>query len=259
MMTATNISALIVDDELSARENLSGILRKHCTNIDLVGEASNINDALQLIEKHNPELLLLDIKLSNTTSFELLERLDRKNFGVIFITAYDSYAIKAIKFSAVDYLLKPIDYRELKMAVSQYTNRSKIERKVLQLEILIENLSNDRAFQRLGINLYGKTEIVMINEIVRLQAESNYTRLYFKKHESILVSKTLVEFEDLLNDLGFLRVHKTHMVNTAYVKSIRKQSDWAIVLSENVTIPVSRRRRKMVTEAFTQRSGLHKL
>jgi len=242
------IRALIVDDEINARENLAGLLKKHCNAVELVGEAAGIEDALELFEKYHPELLFLDIRLSDKTSFQLLERLNRRDFGVIFITAYDSYAIKAIKFSAVDYILKPIDYRELKLAVSKYTNRSKLERKVSELEILIENLSKDRAFHKLGINLDGRTEIVIVNEIVRLQAEINYTRFFFKNSKSILVAKTLVEFEELLNDLGFIRTHKTHLINAAYVKTIRKKSDWQIILSNDKAIPVSRRRRKQVFE-----------
>lgn len=247
-MSTPKIRSVIIDDEVNARENLAGLIEKHCKGVELIGEASDINEAIELINECNPELLFLDIRLSDKTSFQLLEMLDRHDFGVIFITAYDSYAIKAIKFSAIDYLLKPIDYKELIEAVKKFTDRSILEKKVLQLEVLIENLSKDKAFRRLGINMDGKTEVVVVNEILRLQAESNYTRIFFRNGESLFVAKTLVEFEELLEHLGFLRVHKTHIINLFYVKTLEKNGDWKIVLKGNCSVPVSRRRRGVVTE-----------
>ena len=178
-MNANKIRALIVDDEVHARENLSGLLEEYCPEIDIIGQASGISSAKAKIEDLNPELLFLDIKLANNTGFQLLELLRKRDFGVIFVTAYDNYAIKAIKFSAVDYLLKPLNNKELIQAVNKFKKRTRLKKKVDDLELLIENLSRDRAFNRLAINLNGKTEIMVVKDIARLQGESNYTRIFF--------------------------------------------------------------------------------
>ncbi|MEX0982308.1 MAG: LytTR family DNA-binding domain-containing protein [Bacteroidales bacterium] len=247
-MNSKKIRAIIIDDEIHARENLTGLIEAHCTEIELVGEAANIPQAIDLINTRAPELLFLDIRLSDTTGFQLLEILHSHTFGVIFTTAYDNYAIKAIKFSAVDYLLKPIDYKELKEAVRRFSDKSVLEKKVMQLEILIENLSKDGAFRRLGINMDGKTEMIVVQEVIRLQAESNYTRLFFRNGDTIMVTKTLVEFEDLFEGLDFLRVHKTHLINVSYAKSLQKQHDWMIHMEGGTVVPVSRRRRAIVSQ-----------
>lgn len=244
----SKIRAIIIDDEEHARENLLGMLNEYCPLVDIVGLAAEIQDSVKLIEELGPDLLFLDIKLSSSSGFELLELINKRNFGVIFVTAYDNYAIKAIKFSAVDYLLKPINHKELVEAVKKYRNRTEIEKKATQLELLIENLSNERSFNTIGVNSDGSTEFLTVKNIVRLQGESNYTRIFLKGDKTIVVSKTLVEFEELLSDLGFFRVHKTHLVNLAFVKTIVKSSDSHLILHDDTVIPVSRRRKAALFE-----------
>lgn len=246
----SSIKAVIVDDELHARKNLQGILQEYCKNVEIVGLAEDINQALQLIEEADPDLVFLDIKLSNETGFQLLELIKKRSFGVIFVTAYDNYAIKAIKFSAVDYLLKPINHKELVNAVKKFSNKTEIEQKASQLELLIENLSRERAFNRLGISTDGQIEFLVVKDIVRLQGESNYTRIFLTGNQSIIVSKTLVEFEELLRDLGFFRVHKTHLVNLSFVKAYKNSSDSYLILLDNTLVPVSRRRKAALVEVL---------
>jgi two-component system LytT family response regulator len=244
----TKIRAIIVDDEMHARENLRIIIEEHCPSIRICGLAEDVESALKLVEETKPNLVFLDIKLSNKTGFQLLEKIKTRDFGVIFVTAYDSYAIKAIKFSAVDYLLKPISHKELVQAVNKFSNGRERDKKATQLDLLLENLSNERAYSRIGINTEGKTEFLSVKKIIRLQGESNYTRIFLDESQSILVSKTLVEFEELLCDLGFFRVHKTHLVNTSYIKTFDKSSDCQLILSDNTVIPVSRRRKRGLIE-----------
>lgn len=247
---AIKLQAVIVDDEKHARENLSGLLEEYCPNIEVIGEAANSETAEKLINDLDPDLLFLDIRLSNTSGFELLGKIKSKNFGVIFVTAYDNYAIKAIKFSAVDYILKPINSKELIQAVKKFTDKVETEKKSIQLELLIENLSKERAFNRLGVNTENRTELLLVKKIIRMQGESNYTRIFMEGGKTVLVSKTLVEFEDLLRDLGFLRVHKTHLVNVDRVKSMEKNGDIKLLLNDGTIVPVSRRRKAGVVESL---------
>ena len=243
--------AVIVDDEKHARENLSGLLSEYCPYIEVIGEAADPVTAEKLITEFTPDLLFLDIRLSHTTGFELLAKIKSKKFGVIFVTAYDNYAIKAIKFSAVDYILKPINYKELIEAVKKFVYKIESERKSIQLELLIENLSKDRAFNRLGVTTEDRIELLLVKKIIRLQGESNYTRFFMEGGISLLVSKTLVEFEELLSDLGFLRIHKTHLVNIGHIKSLEKNGDMKLLLSDGTIVPVSRRRKAGVIERLS--------
>ena len=245
------LKAVIIDDEKHARENLSGLLSEYCPNINVIGEAADPVNAEKLINELNPDLLFLDIRLSNTSGFELLGNVKSRNFGVIFVTAYDNYAIKAIKFSAVDYILKPINHKELVQAVAKFTDKVETEKKSIQLELLIENLSKERAFNRLGVNTDDRIELLLVKKIIRLQGESNYTRFFMDGGKTVLVSKTLVEFEDLLRDLGFLRVHKTHLVNIDRVKSLEKNGDIQLILDDGTFVPVSRRRKSGVIESLS--------
>ena len=246
------LHAIIVDDERHARENLFGLLSEHCPNIKVTGEAPDPETAEKLINELSPDLLFLDIRLSSSTGFDLLGKIKTRDFGVIFITAYDQYAIKAIKFSAVDYILKPINPGELKEAVRKFTDRVKTEKKSVQLELLIENLSKERAFNRLAVNTEESIELLLVNTIIRMQGESNYTRIFMDGGRTVLVSKTLVDFEDLLHDLGFLRVHKTHLVNIDHVKSLEKNGDAKIILDDGSMIPVSRRRKAVVLQVLSK-------
>lgn len=252
------LKAVIVDDEKHARENLSGLLSEYCPAIKVIGEAADSSTAEELINELNPDILFLDIRLSNTTGFELLGKLKSRDFGVIFVTAYDNYALKAIKFSAVDYILKPINHKELIEAVKKFTRKVESERKSIQLELLIENLSNERAFKHLGVNTEDRIELLLVKKIIRLQGESNYTRIFMEGGKPVLVSKTLVEFEELLRDLGFLRVHKTHLVNIDCVKSIEKNGDTKLLLNDGTIVPVSRRRKAEVIESLGGNNPLKK-
>ena len=180
--------------------------------------------------------------------FKLLELVEKVDFEVIFVTAYDNYAIKAIKFSALDYILKPINPDELKAAILKLNAKIEKDQKVNQLNILLENLSKEGLYEKIGVSSDGKLEFHTLKSIVNLQGESNYTRIFLEGDRSILVSKSLVEFEDLLNGLGFFRVHKTHLVNLSHVKSFYRTRDSYLVLNDNTKIPVSRRRKAGLIE-----------
>lgn len=253
----TKLQAVIVDDEKYARENLSSLLSEFCPYVEVIGEAADLKTAERIINNLNPDLLFVDIRLSTSTGFELLEKIKSRNFGVIFVTAYDNYAIKAIKFSAVDYILKPINSKELIQAVKKFADKVEIEKKSIKLELLIENLSKERAFNRLGVNTEDRIELLLVKKIIRMQGESNYTRIFMERGNTILISKTLVEFEDLLRDLGFLRVHKAHLVNIDFVKSIEKKGDTKLLLNDGTIVPVSRRRKVGVIESLSTYNYSH--
>jgi two-component system, LytTR family, response regulator len=240
---------LIIDDEKNGRENLSGLIRQYCPQLNIVAEAASVDEAIQKIGQFQPRIIFLDIEMPGGNGFKLLEHFTIFPFEVIFVTAYDNYAIKAIRFSASDYILKPINLNELIAAVENvctHINRKTENDRIRQL--YQNTLHPDNA--RIGIPVSDRIEFVEVKTIIRCQGESNYTHLYFIGKKPMLVAKSLVEFEELLADYGFIRVHKSHLVNLNYVTSILKNDGGTLVLSNGDSVLISRRRKDFVTESL---------
>jgi two-component system, LytTR family, response regulator len=212
------IKSIIVDDEKHGRENLSGILREYCPEVELLGEAASVEAVLTLIREQSPDLVFLDIEMPRANGFQLLEHLQDFSFEVIFVTAFDNYAIKAIRFSAADYILKPINRNDLKSAVEKVAGRIREKQENHRMKQLYHNLSQP-GIPRIGLPAGDRIEYTDVSKIVRCQGEGNYTHIWFSDGKHLLVAKTLVEFEDLLQEFGFVRVHKTPLVNLNYVVS----------------------------------------
>ena len=238
------IKSIIVDDEKHGRENLAGILRDYCPEIEVTGQADSVETALSLIREKPPDLVFLDIEMPRANGFQLLEHLKDANFEVIFVTAHNNYAIKAIHFSAADYILKPINRNDLKVAVKKVTERIRQKHENQRIKQLYYNLSRP-GDPRIGLPSCDRIEFKEVSKIIRCEGEGNYTHIWFKEGKHSLVAKTLVEFEDLLHEFGFVRVHKTHLVNLKYVTEYIK-SDNMLKLSDDEYIPVSRRRKENV-------------
>jgi two-component system LytT family response regulator len=237
------LKSIIVDDEKHGRENLTGILRKYCPDIELLSEANSAERAVSLINQFNPDLVFLDIEMPKTDGFQLLEKLKDFHFEVIFVTAYDNYAIKAIRFSAADYILKPININDLQAAVRKVSERIFQKQENLQMKQLIYNISQPQN-PRIGLPTGDRIEFVEIHKIIRCQGEGNYTHIYFDNKNHLLVAKTLVEFEDLLREHDFVRVHKTHLINLRHVVAYVKTGGGTIQLSNGDFVSVSRRRKE---------------
>ncbi len=239
------IKSIIVDDEKHGRENLTGIIGQYCPDVDLLGEAESVDAAVLLIQKHNPDLVFLDIEMPKANGFKLLEHLQDFRFEVIFVTAYDNYAIKAIRFSAADYILKPINLNDLQAAVGKVAERIRQKQENQRMKQLVHNISQPQN-PRIGLPTGDRIEFVEVDKIIRCQGEGNYTHIYFEENKPLLVAKTLVEFEDLLQEYLFIRVHKAHLVNLKHVKAYVKTDGGTLQLSNGDSIHVSRRRREEV-------------
>lgn len=239
------IKSIIVDDEKHGRENLSGILKQYCPEVMVLGEADSVESAIPLIKTYYPDLVFLDIEMPRATGFQLLEHFNDFNFEVIFVTAYDSYAIKAIRFSAADYILKPINYNELQSAVKKVAQRIQLKEENERVKQLYRNIHQPQN-PRIGLPTADRIEFIEVDKIIRCQGEGNYTNFYFEENKHLLVAKTLVEFEDLLQEYSFIRVHKTHLVNLKHVVAYVKTDGGTLQLSNGNYVPVSRRRKEFV-------------
>jgi two-component system LytT family response regulator len=244
------IKALIVDDEPSAVNTLRLMLERYIPEITMLRSTNDPQDALPLIKSFQPDLLFLDIQMPVLTGFELLKRIPHFSFEIIFTTAHDQYAIQAIRFSALDYLLKPIDADELRAAFDKFISRNNLK---IGNQPLYQNLMHnisvvDKKDFKLAVPTSEGTFFYFPDEIIRLEGESNYTRFFFSGKKPMLVSKTLKEYEELLMGHGFIRVHKSHLINKKHV--VNYTNDGQLVLADQSKVEVSRRRKEEVMEAL---------
>lgn len=235
------IKALIIDDEESTVNVLQMLLRQNVAAVDEIYMATGAHAGLEMISKISPNLLFLDIEMPYMSGFELLEKVPNQNFKVIFVTAYDHYAIKAIKYSALDYLLKPIDVEELKLAVQRFIDTSTQTVNKDIYDNLLYNLNQPQpSGYRLAISTTEGTSFYDASDIIRCEAAGNYTRFYIKEKKPLLTSRTLKEYEYLLTDHRFLRVHRAHLINPKYILSYTR--DHELKMSDGSLIQVARRK-----------------
>jgi two-component system LytT family response regulator len=243
------LQAVIVDDELSNIENLTIMLNKYCPKINVGGTATNVDQALRVIEEVNPSILFLDIQMPDKDGFELLKSLAVPAFELIFVTAYDKYAIQAIKFSALDYLLKPINNNELIDAVNRAIINIERERQNERLENLVRSVSN-RNYLRIAIPANKETIFVSPETILFCKADNNYTVFYLQNQEKHISSKPIFEYEELLVPHGFIRCHQSYLVNILFIKSWIKIDGDRLLLEGGHEIPVSRNSKEKVKQAI---------
>lgn len=241
--------ALIIEDEEQAISALKSELKTHCQKIEIIGEAKSIKEAIEKIKMLQPELIFLDIQLSDGLGFEVLNLFKENNFKVIFTTAYSQYAIKAIKFSALDYLLKPIDSDELIAAVGKAMKSSK-ETENIKIENFIQNQNETPFRKKIALHTAEGISIFELENIIKCSAESNYTCLYFTNGKKMLASKTLKDFEDLLSASGFERIHHSHIINLNHLVSFINKDGGYVILSDKSTLPVSQRKKSNLVNAL---------
>lgn len=246
------IRTIIVDDERNARKALANMLEFYCSEVELVGEAGSIDDGINLIEGEKPDLVLLDILLGKNTGFDLLKKLRKINFKLIFVTAHDEYALRAIKMSALDYILKPIKPKELISGINKVSEAIENEEKMkLKVDALVSNTVASNPEKKIIINTVGSIYVLEVKHIVRCESDENYTMIYLSNSPRIMVAKTLKDFEEMLVPYGFFRVHQSHLVNLDFIKSFEKGSGGHILLKDGEKIPVSTRRKDSFLKALS--------
>jgi two-component system LytT family response regulator len=247
------MKAVLIDDEVSNLENLHTLLEKHCPQVKIMADAQNVSDAVYAIDKYLPDLVFLDIQMGEETGFEVLKLLPKRNFEVIFVTAYDQYGIQAVKFAALDYLLKPIDIEELINAVNKAEYKLAAQIQTSQLDFLLQQLKKPATdASKIALQMQSEIRYVSLSEIIRCEADNTYTHFFLSSKEKILVSKSLKEYADLLRPKGFLRTHQSHLVNPKYVKSWLKEDGGILQLITGEKIPISKPNKDTVKQALQQ-------
>ena len=244
------IKTVIIDDEPKGRETLKNLLERYCPEISLEGEAGSVVDGYKLINNSAPDLVVLDIEMPGHNGFDLLEMFKSIPFKVIFTTAYDKYAIKAIKYSALDYLLKPIDVDELKTAVSRVEENNKKDMTQARYETLLNNIKSENKRKKVAIADIEGLVFVYLDEIIRCESDSNYTYIFLNNKKKITASKTLRDFEELFAEENFFRVHRSHLINLDHLKKYIKGEGGFAVMSDDSKVEVARRKKPEFMEVL---------
>lgn len=239
------IRAIIIEDETLSQEMLTLLLQRHKADVEIIDTCSNPTDGIESIAKHQPELVFLDIQMPKMNGFDMLKKISNINFEVIFTTAFDQYAIDAIRTSALDYLLKPIDDEDLTAAIEKCKERMVEKKTKRQFENLFNNLTNKNPLDKtLALSASDGISFVKMSDILRVEANGRYAKFYLLNKETILVSKTLGDFEDILSANQFFRIHDSSIINLNHVKKYIRGDGGTVLLSDNTEHDVARRRKE---------------
>lgn len=242
------IRVLIIDDEKPFRNTLKAILTQR-PELTLAGEASSVEEGLTAISNLEPDLIFLDVQMEDGTGFDLLKQTDRKDFRVIFITAYDHYAVEAFRFSASDYLLKPVISKDLFNSIDSVLRTMEKEKFAYQLSVLMDNiqeLSKER--KKIVLREAETLHVIQLEEILWCEANGSYTTFYLTTNRKVMVSRHLKEFEDLLTPNGFFRAHRSHLVNLNKIIKFERADGGTLFLEGDIALPVSVRKKERLTE-----------
>lgn len=250
------IKAVIIDDDAILREGMRMMLKHYAPEISIIGEAESVKTGIEIIENLSPDVVFLDIQMNDGSGFDILEKLNQKlgkiSSHIVFITAHEKYAIKAFRFSALDFLLKPVDPDELKNVISKIKNVLHQNENFEHIKLFLENINKkNESFKKIALSTSEGIHLFEIKDIIRCESEDNYTRFFIKNHKPVLISKTLKEYEELLTEHGFERIHQSHLININELKSYIKKDGGFVVMSDNSQLPVSQRKKERLQELIS--------
>lgn len=243
------ITAILIDDDQNLREGMKKLLALFAPTIKIIGEADSVASGIAAMETLKPQVVFLDIQLNDGTGFDILEKTAEKNSAInshiVFITAHEQYAIKAFRFSALDFLLKPVDPEELQKVIKKIEKVVERKNDFAHIDLLLENIrKNVDNFKRIALSTSDGIHLFDISDIIRCESEDNYTKFYIENHKPILISKTLKEYEELLAEHNFERIHQSHLINLKYLKSYIKKDGGYVVMADGSKLAISQRKRE---------------
>ena len=246
------ITAILIDDDNNLRAGMKSLLTRYAPEIKIIGEADSVKTGAALLLQNAPQVVFLDIHLGDGSGFDLLEEVNKKGkllSQIVFITAHEQYAIKAFRFSALDFLLKPVDPDELQKVIAKIKTVLDKTSSVAHIDLLLENIRKKvDNFKRIALSTSDGIHLFEISDIIRCESEDNYTKFFIKNSKPILISKTLKEYEELLTEHGFERIHQSHLINLAYLKSYIKKDGGYVIMADESHLPVSQRKKDRLQE-----------
>lgn len=245
------LKAIIVEDELASRETLTSYLENYCPDVELIAEADSVKSGFEMIKKHKPDVVFLDIEMPYGNAFDLLEKIENIDFEIVFVTAYSNYAIKALNMSASYYILKPISIDELINAVEKIKKNREEDKVSIHSKVLLENIQSvNKQNHKIVLPQLSGFEVVNVTDIVRCQADDNFTKFFLKDGTSKLISRTLKYYDEILREFKFIRIHKSHLVNFQYITRYLKGKGGQVEMIDGSTVDVSPNRKKELLAFF---------
>ncbi len=246
------ITAILIDDDINLRNGMKALLERTAPEIQIIGEADSVETGVVLMKKAQPQVVFLDIHLGDGSGFDILEEVSKSvkiNSQIVFITAHEQYAIKAFRFSALDFLLKPVDPEELEKVIEKVKSIVHKNDSVAHIDLLLENIRKKvDNFKRIALSNADGVHLFEISDIIRCESLDNYTKFYIKNNKPILISKTLKEYEELLAEHGFERIHQSHLINLNYLKSYIKKDGGYVIMADETHLPISHRKKERLQE-----------
>ena len=247
------ISAILIDDDINLRNGMKGLLQLYAPQIAIIGEADSVVSGVEAIESLRPQVVFLDIQLNDGTGFDILEKITSFNGAqkshIVFITAHEQYAIKAFRFSALDFLLKPVDPDELQKVIQKIKSEIEKNDSSSHIDLLLENIRKKvDNFKRIALSTSDGIHLFDVSDIIRCESEDNYTKFFIKNSKPILISKTLKEYEELLTEHGFERIHQSHLINLNYLKSYIKKEGGYVIMADDSQLPISQRKKERLQD-----------
>ncbi len=245
------IRAIIIDDESNARKSITNLVKIACKNISIIAEADGVESAVLSINKHKPDLIFLDLQMDDGNGFDVLKAFDKIDFQVIFITAFEKFAVEAFKFSAIDYLLKPINPKEFINAVNKAIENKESQDMKVKFDAFFNNIKNQsESRKKLVLKTESSIHLLNIEDIIRCESDKGYTEFHLWNKKKILVSKVIKEFEELLANYNFIRPHQSHLINLNYIESYEKRDGGSVRMSDGSMVPVSMRKKDYILKLF---------
>lgn len=245
------LRTVIIDDEQISRDILGNYISKYCNDVEVVGYGENVETGIKIIEKEKPDIVFLDVEMPYGNAFDLLEKIENITFETVFVTAFSEYAIKALNFSASYYILKPIDIDELLLAIEKIRKNKLNSSPNIHTKTLIDNIKNtNRQHQKIILPLLDGFEVIQVKDIIRCQANDNFTDFHLQNGKKIVICRTLKHYEDLLEEFGFMRIHRSHLVNLDFVTKYNKGKGGFLTLSDDTELEISPTKKKEFLDRF---------
>jgi two-component system LytT family response regulator len=238
------LKVVIIDDELNAREVIENTLLANCKNVEVVGRGESVKSGIEIIQEQEPDIVLLDVQMPDGTGFDLLSQLGKINFKVVFITAHQEFALQAFKFSALDFILKPVDSSELAAAIKKAEETLENKDIDVNMKILYDNLKNkSKETKKLILKSVDQIHAVNVKDIVRCESDGNYTLFFLSDGRKLLVTKILKEYDEMLQQYNFFRVHQSHLINIDFFETYKKADGGEIIMQDKSIIPLASRKK----------------
>lgn len=247
------ITAVLIDDDKHLREGLKALLQRYTNEINIIGEAESVKTGVATLKQLQPQVIFLDIHLSDGTGFDILEQLGKTkgktSAHIVFITAHEQYALKAFKFSALDFILKPVDPEELQITIGKIKDAVGKSNSFEHIDLLLENIRKKvDNFKRIALSTNDGIHLFEVADIIRCEAKVNYTEFFIKNHKPVLIAKTLKEYEEMLVEHGFERIHQSHLINLSYLKSYIKSEGGYVIMADNTKIAIAQSKKERLQE-----------